>query len=385
MKWFVLLRLFCVLFLFMASVDSRAVTAAEAYSSCMSSSNVNDAWRWANGTCEVFPDNSGLGRVCYQGVYTDSSGYHVLSSQYCGDPVVNDCSTRPNLNSAAFVGASGGGSCSGGCMYRPASNANSVELGSGSSIFAGASAWSPTGEACEAEDTKQPFDPNKETCTANGSFMECVKPDGTHCVASTDGAGVTKNLCWPPFETGQKITKDGKLAANRVEAPASSNVVISNQTNSTVVTSTTTTINNKTYNQTTYSGTGNTGGQANTGTGNDSGEGGTGDDQGEDAGAGAPSGDLGTLYEDPGLTVTGIAGDFFVQVMATPIAQSIGTFMTVPAGGGSCPVFTLEASTYWEAQTLDLHCNGAMLAALQAAGYLCLAIATYVAARIAFT
>lgn len=270
-------------------------------------------------------------------------------------------------------------------MYRPADTAKSVEMGSGASLFSGASAWTSTGEACEAEDTPKSFDPDKETCTANGSVMECVKPDGSHCVDATV-EGLTKTLCWKPFETGERITNDGKLAANRVLAPNSSNVSISNQTNSTNISNSTTTINNKTYNTSTFSGSGNSGGQGNTGTGNQNGEGGTGDgDSGDDDGPGAPSGDLGTLYEDPNLTAAGIAGEFFQKVMDTPIAGSIRTFMTVPTGGGSCPVFTLEASTFWEAQTLEFHCSGAILAALEAAGYLCLAIATYIAARIAFT
>ncbi|MEN9165469.1 hypothetical protein WH180_14440, partial [Xanthomonas vesicatoria] len=120
-----------------------------------------------------------------------------------------------------------------------------------------------------------------------------------------------------------------------------------------------------------------------TGSGTDSG-GGDGDGEegdGDDPGQGAPIGDL---YTKSDKTVQSVVSNFATQVRATPFAGGITSFMTVPSGG-SCPVFTLGASKWWDAMTIDFHCNGSFLTFLRACGWVILAIAAYAAIRIALT
>lgn len=90
------------------------------------------------------------------------------------------------------------------------------------------------------------------------------------------------------------------------------------------------------------------------------------------------------LYKKSGKTVESVLTKFNTQVRATPIVGGIKDFMTVPSGG-SCPVFSLGASKWWNAMTINFHCGGDFLAFLRAAGWVILAIAAYAALRIAVT
>lgn len=51
--------------------------------------------------------------------------------------------------------------------------------------------------------------------------------------------------------------------------------------------------------------------------------------------------------------------------------------------GGSCPVFELPASDYWQAMTLDVHCGGEFAEMLTLMGWVLLSLAAYQAAKIA--
>ncbi|KGE50657.1 filamentous phage phiLf adsorption protein III [Xanthomonas axonopodis pv. vasculorum] len=79
-----------------------------------------------------------------------------------------------------------------------------------------------------------------------------------------------------------------------------------------------------------------------------------------------------------------VVSKFATQVRGTPLVGGIGSFMTVPSGG-SCPVFSLGASKWWNAMTIDFHCSGTFLAFLRACGWVIFAIAAYAAIRIALT
>ncbi|WP_237349881.1 hypothetical protein [Xanthomonas campestris] len=90
------------------------------------------------------------------------------------------------------------------------------------------------------------------------------------------------------------------------------------------------------------------------------------------------------LYKKSGKTVESVLSKFNTQVRGTPMVAGIGDFMKVPSGG-SCPVFSLGASKWWDAMTINFHCGGDFLAFLRAAGWVIFAIAAYAAIRIAVT
>lgn len=187
------------------------------------------------------------------------------ATQSCGSP----CADAPPLGPNAISGTSGM-MCSNGCKYRqkvdPAGDFSAVCLGGGTSMFCAAKGWEPTGETCQADQfpPPKPYDPDKPVCAtmAGGTYSECVRPDGRHCVTSAAG----RTLCWGKGETGHRSTADGKEGGDRQESPKT-NTPPSNMTNPRSAGSSTTTIDNRTYNSTTYNGDGSTGGQSNTGDG----------------------------------------------------------------------------------------------------------------------
>jgi len=109
---------------------------------------------------------------------------------------------------------------------------------------------------------------------------------------------------------------------------------------------------------------------------------GTGDGDGD--GPGDPATSDGKFYTKSDRTMDKVFKEFKEKVETTELAGGIKKFMQVP-GGGSCPVFTLPASQYWNAMTVDFHCSGTFLALLKACGYVILAIAAYAAVKIALT
>ncbi len=117
-----------------------------------------------------------------------------------------------------------------------------------------------------------------------------------------------------------------------------------------------------------------------TGPGPGQGEGG-----GDGDGPGTPGEDGGPLYEhDKNLTIPKVYAEYEQRVKKAPIIDATKRFFTVSVGG-SCPVFTVPASAYWEAMTFDLHCSGAIFALLQLIGWVLLAMAAYKAGEIALT
>ncbi|WP_233492746.1 hypothetical protein [Xanthomonas oryzae] len=90
------------------------------------------------------------------------------------------------------------------------------------------------------------------------------------------------------------------------------------------------------------------------------------------------------LYKKSDKTAESVLSKFNTQVRATPMVAGITNFMKVPSGG-SCPVFSLAGSKFWDAMTINFHCGGDFLAFLRAAGWVILAIAAYAALRIAVT
>jgi hypothetical protein len=112
---------------------------------------------------------------------------------------------------------------------------------------------------------------------------------------------------------------------------------------------------------------------------------GPGDGDGDGDGPGTPGEDGGPLYEhDKNLTIPKVYAEFEQRVKKAPIIDATKRFFTVSVGG-SCPVFTVPASAYWEAMTFDLHCSGAIFALLQLIGWVLLAMAAYKAGEIALT
>ncbi|WP_240796734.1 attachment protein [Xanthomonas oryzae] len=100
-----------------------------------------------------------------------------------------------------------------------------------------------------------------------------------------------------------------------------------------------------------------------------------------EGGEGAP---MSELYKKSDKTAESVLSKFNTQVRATPMVAGITNFMKVPSGG-SCPVFSLAGSKFWDAMTINFHCGGDFLAFLRAAGWVILAIAAYAALRIAVT
>lgn len=293
------------------------------------------------------------------------------------------CSQRPAVQNKMVRGSIN--TCYDGCEYAPDAEGFSVRLGNGSGTISGGTSWRPTGQACGSQPPPEPFDPNRPTCNpVPGNMIECVKPNGQHCITGSTGA----SNCWSPFETGPRLTADGTLGGDREVAPTTPTPP-TNQTNSTVTTTTNTTINNNTYNTSISTGSGISGaGQVGSGVKGDSngdgklGEGESGGDGDTDFGnVGAG---VGTLYTKSTDTVGSLMTGFFTQLNATPIAQGITNFMMVQ-GGGTCPVFVLPASRWWDSMVLDMHCNGDFYNFLLACGWVIFAMASYVAVKMAMT
>lgn len=128
------------------------------------------------------------------------------------------------------------------------------------------------------------------------------------------------------------------------------------------------------------SGEGKGGSGSGSGLGGGSGSGsGSGDGDGDDDGPGSPGGQVGDLYTSDGKTVAGIFNAFRSRVGDSPLIDAITNFFSAQ-GGGACPVFSIGASTYWEAMSFDGHCSGDFLAALQSIGWVLMAAAALLAA-----
>lgn len=310
------------------------------------------------------------------------------------------CSARPDMLNVRYDG--GGSMCSGGCAYAPVLGAGDsgsyrttkVKGATGGSYdVTRADRMAPTGATCTVgQETPDQFT-GEDQCVQNGTLTQCVTKDGKICTQASTG----KQFCWSSGENGIKTSgneaaskiPDGKDAKTPPVPPknggewekvgeTSISITDTNKNGSSTSKST---VNNYNSNYGT-SGSGASGnganGESNGGSGSGSGgdgegEGGDGDD------AGAPGQGVGDLYTSEGKTVAGVFGEFKARVGDSPLISAIRDFFTVNAGG-ACPVFSVSASTYWEAMTYDGHCSGDFLAALRAIGWVLMAIAALAAA-----
>ncbi|MBD9377937.1 hypothetical protein IB228_11285 [Pseudoxanthomonas sp. PXM04] len=223
-------------------------------------------------------------------------------------------------------------------------------------------------------------------------MTQCLTADGRTCAVASSG----KKFCWEPTESGIKAS--GNEAATKAPEgtsikppPKAPNNGGDWQQGGTGTVSVTTGGVTNNYNTTNWNSSyGNQGSGANGGGADGEGNGGSGDGSGEEGegdgdGWGEPGAGVGDLYDGTDKTIGGLMGNFWAQINAVPLAQSVTRFMGVGNGGGACPVFTVGATTYWETMTFDAHCSGNWLAVLQAMGWIVFAIACYVAVRIAVT
>ena len=391
------------------SVDFSSEGAA--YSACMADSKVAlEQAKVANPSYASMYDQPTCPKVVGPNPYFDcsvsnrwSDGLRYLcqgnTKRYYRFPADKQCSAQPDLVNARLEGKAGG--CSGGCAYAPV-------LGGGETYrittikgvnFTHATRLGPTGEACTVStEAPEPTTGNEDQCVQDTTLTQCVKKDGSLCTKSSTG----KQFCWSPGESGIKTSgneaasnvPEGKEAKVPPVAPKNggewekvgdASVSISETKNGSTTTSNSTINNyNSSYGSSGSGASGNgASGQSNGGSGDGSGSGsdGDGDDDGDGAGSTAP---IDELYKKSEKTVDSVMSDFYSKVQAAPMMGGISSFMTVP-GGGSCPVFSLSASRYWQAMSYDGHCSGSFLGFLRAAGYVILAIASYFAFRIAVT
>ncbi|TAA08850.1 virulence factor TspB C-terminal domain-related protein [Pseudoxanthomonas winnipegensis] len=288
---FLLLAVVVLVVGFSPAAYAQDKTRGEAYSACVS--NANSVVAGSSGTLRIpsggacLVNEWGNRYLCSLDQTFDGGTTWAARNAGCGDEFfspcpatapwdetshtckVNNCANAVQLTNTAFVGQAGSPlPCSGGCEYKADSNIGpAVELTSSITVFRGGSNWKPTGNTCTVDNEQTPYDPKRQTCVATGgNYMECARPDGSHCV-TVNG----RTLCWNNAETGPKITADGKVAADREKAPTQPTPPKA-QVDPQVVNQSTTTINGNTYNTNTYSGSGNAGGQPNTGTGSSNGE-----------------------------------------------------------------------------------------------------------------
>ncbi|UEQ17051.1 hypothetical protein [Xanthomonas phaseoli] len=300
-------------------------------------------------------------------------------------PLRNSCAARP-ASTSGWSALGNGASCNDGCAMGPATSADTFSAG-GKTYFSLVGA-KPTGATCSYGDgTGQGV--KDQDCVQSGTLTMCIRSDGKQCATASTG----KQFCWSPGESGVKKADNNNQAATKSPENAAINAPkdapsnggdwkVTGQGTSSETRGGVTTNSNVTTFDSTYGKDGSGKGDG-TGSGTDSG-GGDGDGEegdGDDPGAGAPMGDL---YTKSDKTVESVVSKFAAQVRSTPIAGGIASFMTVPSGG-SCPVFTLGASKWWSAMTIDFHCSGTFLGFLRACGWVILAIAAYAAIRIAVT
>ncbi|SBV35994.1 putative Phage-related protein [uncultured Stenotrophomonas sp.] len=313
------------------------------------------------------------------------------------------CSSRPPLTggvvhiSASHTGPVG--ACNDGCTMMPVtgSGGSSIGLGPNPSFFSYfPDNWAATGDVCTKADTGE-VTPDTgggndgEQCTQQDNLTQCMKPDGRHCAVASSG----KEFCWQPGENGIKASgndaatkspqgKEAKpppLPPNNGgdwEQKAQSTVVESKDgaSNTSNVTSW-----GSSYGSQGQGASGNgASGEGKGGSGSGSGlGGGGGNGDGDDDGAGGVGDGAGDFYASNGKTVSDVFQAFKARVSASPLIDAVQGFFTVNTGG-ACPTFTVPASEYWEAMTYDAHCSGDFLAALQAIGWVLMAVAALAAA-----
>lgn len=322
---------------------------------------------------------------CFKGATVPvASPTYELDIIYRCYPKDKTCSARPPT-SGGFFQSGAQSSCSDGCRYDRGKIVARMVLGA--KVYYQASDAKPTGDTCTYDATKDDTPVTDDQCQQTGTLTQCVTKDGKHCAVASTG----KKFCWQPTETGTKVS--GNEAATKAPEgtaispppkPPTDGGEWQNSGSGSVSAGGGGTTNN--YNVNNWNSNGNGSGN---GGGNGNGEGGSGNESGgKDDGDGKgdkPGAGVGELYKGTDKTVAGLMGNFYSKASNAQVMKSITNFMGINSAGGSCPVFTVPASAFWDAMTFDAHCSGTWLQLLQTMGWIVLAIAAYVAVRIAVT
>ena len=402
-----------IVFLLLSALSS----AVFAYPKCTSDVEECDEGMAYQACMETQPTYKGVsGYHCeldsqhgwFHGVY-ESGDVH--NANWITTYFKKTCAMRPPRDGQTNDPAGVQSGCFDGCGYDSGREPNgivSMRLGSGpmTYFFKG---QRPTGKTCSSgQSSSQSSEKTHDQCQVTGTLTQCVSADGQHCAVTSKG----NKYCWGANESGSRVSKDHTEAAikNPVSASISApstppadggNWQVSAQEHMSVQGGGA----SNDYSVTTFTSTGSSGSQSHddshdagtqgAGKGNggassdgptshDSGQGdGKGDHEG-DSDAGSSASSIGHLYTKSNKTMESVVDAFKARVDQTELVGGIKGFMTVP-NGGSCPVFVLPASPYWDALTLDFHCQPGFQALLRACGAVILAIASYCAIRIAVT
>lgn len=369
--------------------EARAANYSDeglAYSGCVSDTASQVA---AQPTLRKDPVCLKEGGTAYRGYFTmktHASGAWNVNGGLAGIhqwPAGKTCVARtgdaPQTNAISV----GGPPCKNGCAYANSNGTFSTryDFATGASVdFYQSAEMKPTGAVCGGTPPTPP-----PTCTPDGTIKQCVKDDGRHCVVASNGT----TMCWQPDETGTKVS--GNVAVTK--APA--NVAIKPppvppKNNGDWVlqgTSTTNVTNNSgsgagatnNYNNGTYISNYGTEGKGGGAEGDGEGEG-----EGEGESSGPASGIItaSELYEKRGKQVGEVMGMLDTKIRATAIISGVESFFAVSAGG-ACPTWTLPASPFWDAMTINYQCQQPLAGLLVAAGYLLLGAICVLGVRIA--
>lgn len=324
-----------------------------------------------------------------QAYYTTGCSTATQWNQYtekCDIP----CSEQPPLDGGLTRTA--GSFCSGGCNYNVSTaNASTFQSNGGPITVYSAAGSQPTGESCTVGVDPAVSNDNQLCAPLGAGQTACRKQNGDVCYSASTG----RQICWQPGQTGEQTDADTMQKRNAGDQPIPPDSLqlpngdTLSQSGEPVTTNTTINNNGDTRNVTTTTtnyetGSGTNAGDTNSGEpGDGSGDGsGDGEGDGDGEGPGAPSEGVGDIYEGEGRTVADAFGEFKTRVMAAPIMGAGTQFLTVSVSG-SCPVFTVPATDYWDVLTFDYHCSGALADALALGAYLLLAVAAYTAFKVA--
>ncbi len=385
---------------------AQALDKGEAYAQVMAQAQasykaMSAQFQSQRKVCGWFSNNTGTG-IAYGAVLANTANcgltgnatawgttYTLYQANYSGA-----CTTRekgPGGAGKLFVSTpSLSGVCYQGCWYAMGQESTKYKLGAATKSVMTSTGLTPDGGVC-ADLTSPSID---DQCVPDGTLTQCVKPDGSHCSSASNG----KQFCWGKDEAGVKVAPSGNEAATKSPEGAGINAPrtppknggdwqVVGQSTTSITNNNTTTNYNTTNFQSSYGPSGNGGSGSGSGGDGGSGDGGDGGDDGGDDGGNDPGGvgsGVGELYTPSGQTVQTVLGPYYSQVMAVPIVAGLTHFMGVQ-GGGSCPVFTVEASRFWSAMSYSAHCSGEFLTFLRACGWVLFAAATYLSVKIAVT
>lgn len=386
-----LARVLCVIVLFGLCVAVRAAEYADqgaAYAACMDrdadamcrslSPNYTGA---ASFTCVHSQPGPLWGRYRYRyscNYRAGGAANEVTNSTEFLYPIAKTCAARPALTSGwGTIGVSG--SCQGGCVYGAGPGSQQMTV-NGTIYFSRAGAQA-NGSVCDGK-PEDGQEVGEDQCSTINNLTQCVTSNGKHCAVASSG----KRFCWNPNETGTKVSGN-EAATKSPEGVAVNNPPVPPKNNGDWQTtgqggmSSSQGGNTTNYNVTNH--TSNYGSNGSGGGAEGEGSGG-GDGEGDGDGPGTVGEGVGDLYTPTDKTISSVFGEFRARVGESPIVDSVSSFFSVNVGG-SCPVFTVAASEYWETMSWSAHCEGDFNALLTAAGWVLLALASFLAAYIALT